>query len=227
MRNTSANSSHLLDISSVTHHDTKDEWVFWYLVPEMTQAKNDQNWSSFLKQLTEFHSIEDFWLIFNSVRPISTLPPGCRYYVFRKEDEAHRKIQPLWEDPSISGGYEIYNELAIEIAPAQRGKHFQQFLTEADEKTHKIAEEYWIDLVLSVLGIQIKHYDKIIGMEYNHRKNKTDLNKSILKIGVWTSPLSDDELQEIKENLKEIFNLQSQAAEKDILIKKISTENPV
>ena len=75
-------------------HLLQDEWAFWFF-------KNDKarDWSKNQKYITSFSTVEDFWAIFNHIQPVSSLPAGCDYSLFKEG------IEPMWEDAAnVNGG---------------------------------------------------------------------------------------------------------------------------
>ena len=161
------------------HHKLNDSWTFWYLIPnrQSTQAKN---WSDFLTPLHDFKSIEDFWAIYNTIKPPAALPKGCRYYVFRQG------IKPLWEDSHNVNGHEVYAEFKLpdDRQKGHKGKDEGPNETKVIKET---SQEKWLELVLSALGLQIANHEKINGLEFNCRGN-------ILKVGAWVAPAEEDNL---------------------------------
>lgn len=54
-------------------------------------------------QVATFDMVEDFWGIFNNIRPPSRLNPGSNYHLFKVG------IEPMWEHPAnMNGGKWTY-----------------------------------------------------------------------------------------------------------------------
>ena len=161
------------EIPDGEHHELQDTWTFWYLVPDLKPEAND--WSTFLKPLNDFHSVEDFWGIVNSVSSPAALVTGCRYYVFKKG------VKPLWEDPQNAKGYQV----------------FCPFTLEEGEEGRKTAQEKWEGLAAAVIGADMRedYYDFINGVEFNCRKLATN-------VGIWIKEVDVETLQQIKEYMK-------------------------
>lgn len=158
------------EVPASEHHELKDTWVFWYLIPNLSKS---EDWSNYLKQVGEFHSVEDFWGIMNSVDRPMTLVTGCRYYIFKKG------VKPLWEDEGNKDGYQIFCPCPVEAGAEGR----------------KIAQEKWEDLAASVLGAGFTGYEYINGVEFNCRKRATN-------VGIWTKEMDSETLERVKETVK-------------------------
>lgn len=177
-------------------HKLKDNWVFWYLVPSREKHNND--WRKFLNQFHEIMAIEDFFLILNSIRNPSEIPKGCRYYIFRKG------VKPIWEDPSISNGFEIYFEW--QLTPNKTDLNQQTPQPVIDEKAFKRrAEECWRNLVLSVIG---QDSDFVSNDLSNHIKGIEFNNRGPFKVGIWTDKIETSQQTVYISAIKKLFNLE-------------------
>jgi translation initiation factor 4E len=178
-------------------HNLQQAWTFHYLIPNRMGLQN-ANWADFLKELHDFQTFEDFYAILNTIDPPSSLPKGCRYYVFRKG------VQPLWEDEGNLNGKEIFAQYPSD---PKQGKTVLK--AHAEE-----AERHWRELTLSVIANPrsdplLRHQAKINGVEYNCRG-------SVVKVGIWTAPLDAVEFDEIKEDVKNILGGQVTLKDNDI-----------
>ena len=119
-------------------------WSLWYLIPDRFTMKNS-DWTDFLHKVCDFSTIDQFWEVLNSYEKASSLPKGCRYYVFK------RGVKPLWEDPSNSGGFELSIEHQI-----------------SHSKKQKINDR-WEDILMALIGEILPHSELINGVEFTIR----------------------------------------------------------
>jgi translation initiation factor 4E len=180
-----------------TWHNLQQVWTFHYLIPNRIGLQN-ANWADFLKELYDFQTFEDFYAILNTIDPASGLPKGCRYYVFR------RGVKPLWEDEGNLNGKEIFAQY-----PSDPKNLKQVSKAHAEE-----AERKWRDLTLAVIANPrgdpaLRHQAKINGVEYNCRG-------SVVKVGIWTAPLSPSEFQAIEEDVRAILGSQTRLKDNEI-----------
>jgi translation initiation factor 4E len=180
-----------------TWHNLQQVWTFHYLIPNRIGLQN-ANWADFLRELHDFQTFEDFYAILNTIDPASGLPKGCRYYVFR------RGVKPLWEDEGNLNGKEIFAQY-----PSDPKNSKQVSKAHAEE-----AERKWRDLTLSVIANPrgdplLRHQAKINGVEYNCRG-------SVVKVGIWTAPLSPSEFQAIEEDVRAILGSQIRLKDNEI-----------
>lgn len=95
--------------------------IFYYV--ETTHTLDDQ-----LKNLGTFQTAEEFWSVFNNIKPSSGLALNSNYHLFKEG------VQPMWEDPANKEG----------------GK-FVLTLPKQDAKMGK-GDEWWLYTVLAVIG---------------------------------------------------------------------------
>jgi len=70
-------------------HPLQNRWTLWY---DRTDGRVQQHhWQSNLKKVVTFDSVEDFWRVFNNIRPASDLATGSNYHLFKEN------IEPSWE----------------------------------------------------------------------------------------------------------------------------------
>jgi len=73
-------------------HPLQHEWVLWYDNPEAAK-KNKESWLDSLKVVHKFSTVEDFWSLWNNIKPANQLNQQCNYHLFKSG------VQPTWEDP--------------------------------------------------------------------------------------------------------------------------------
>ncbi|VDM73561.1 unnamed protein product [Strongylus vulgaris] len=75
-------------------HPLKQKWTYWYLNDD-----RQASWEDRLKPVCTFATVEEFWALYNNIRPPSGLNCLCDYNVFKAG------IQPMWEVPeNLKGG---------------------------------------------------------------------------------------------------------------------------
>ncbi|KAL6728917.1 hypothetical protein Aduo_000020 [Ancylostoma duodenale] len=75
-------------------HPLKQKWTYWYLNDD-----RQASWEDRLKPVCTFSTVEEFWALYNNIRPPSGLNCLCDYNVFKYG------IQPMWEVPeNLKGG---------------------------------------------------------------------------------------------------------------------------
>ncbi|CAF0743964.1 unnamed protein product [Brachionus calyciflorus] len=68
-------------------------WSFWFY-----KANRHNNWTDNLILLATVDYVEDFWSVYNHLKPVEYLSDGCDYAVFKKG------IKPMWEDEQNQNG---------------------------------------------------------------------------------------------------------------------------
>ena len=69
-------------------------WSFWFY-----KNNKNQDWEENLIFLTTIKFVEEFWSIFNYLKPVESLSDGCDYMFFKEG------IRPCWEDrENLNGG---------------------------------------------------------------------------------------------------------------------------
>ncbi|XP_065186885.1 eukaryotic translation initiation factor 4E-1A-like [Sycon ciliatum] len=108
--------------SSYVKHPLHNGWDWWFF-------KNDKSreWRTNLKQITVFSTVEDFWALHNHIQPVSNLPAGCDYMLFKTG------IEPTWEDSANKRG----------------GRWLMQ--TGKTVRAEKL-DTYWLEILLLLVG---------------------------------------------------------------------------
>lgn len=120
-------------------------WSFWYDHPG--KRVSQQNWSAFIKKLNTFHTVEDFWCLYNNIVPPSRLSPGSNFHLFKEG------IEPKWEDPC--------NE---------RGGKWILAMPRAYRETR--LDDFWLRTVLSTIGENFMHSEEVCGCVISMRKSQ-------------------------------------------------------
>jgi translation initiation factor 4E len=72
-------------------HYLNSNWTMWFDNPKYQDPNKE--WKDNLTKCGSFDTIEDFWRIFNNLKPASQLSTNSNYHVFREG------VIPMWEDP--------------------------------------------------------------------------------------------------------------------------------
>lgn len=123
------------------------QWTLFYDNPRLAPEGTD--WAENLKTVGVFDNTEDFWRIFNNVKPSSAMALNSNYHLFRTG------IQPMWEDPSnIEGG------------------KFVLTIPKKDSKSGR-CDEWWLYTVLAMIGETMDlHGDQVAGAVVSIRKSQ-------------------------------------------------------
>ncbi len=76
-------------------HPLENTWVLWFL---QAGGNTPGKWEDNLKVVHRFSTVEDFWSLFNHIKPASQLVKGCDYCLFKDG------IIPKWEDDKNKSG---------------------------------------------------------------------------------------------------------------------------
>lgn len=147
-------------------HPLQNQWTFFYNPPQKPSANGE--WSSNVKPVTDFSSVEDFWRLFNALKSPSQLTIGSNYHMFKKG------IQPEWEDEQNKRGGKWT------IALPRRGG--------ADATVAKQADDAWLYTLLALIGEQFgADSDEICGVVIGPRNKET-------RLALWTKTGDDEAL---------------------------------
>jgi len=124
-------------------HPLQNGWSIWYDNPG--KRTNQASWGDHLRKITTFDTVEDFWRVFNNLKPASSLPQGSNYHIFKEH------IEPKWEDSANSKG----GKWTVSVPPKSRGSTLDQM---------------WLWAVLSCIGETIRAPDDVCGLVVSVRK---------------------------------------------------------
>eukprot|EP00281_Chroomonas_sp_CCMP1168_P030528 CAMPEP_0206241818 /NCGR_PEP_ID=MMETSP0047_2-20121206/16712_1 /ASSEMBLY_ACC=CAM_ASM_000192 /TAXON_ID=195065 /ORGANISM="Chroomonas mesostigmatica_cf, Strain CCMP1168" /LENGTH=219 /DNA_ID=CAMNT_0053666767 /DNA_START=113 /DNA_END=772 /DNA_ORIENTATION=- len=130
-------------VSDGVTHPLQNQWVLWFDNPVKRLGAKD--WSSNLKKVATFDVVEDFWGVFNNVRPPSRLNAGSNYHLFKTG------IEPMWEHPA--------NEL---------GGKWTYSIAKKDGK--KVIDDMWLYTALALIGENFDAGDQLCGAVISLRK---------------------------------------------------------
>jgi len=128
-------------VSFAIKHPLQHRWTLWYDNPG--KKTNQASWGDHLKKVVTFDTVEDFWRIFNNIRPASKLVLGSNYHLFKEH------IEPKWEHPeNLKGGKWI---------AVCKGKREQ-------------LDKMWLWTVLACIGENFEEESEICGCVVSVRK---------------------------------------------------------
>lgn len=124
-------------------HPLQNSWSIWYDNPG--KRSNQASWGDHLKRITSFGTVEDFWRVFNNLKPASSLAQGSNYHIFKEH------IEPKWEDPANARG----GKWTVTIPPKSRNSALDQM---------------WLFTVLACIGETFDSPDDVCGLVVSVRK---------------------------------------------------------
>ncbi|KAL9655591.1 hypothetical protein ABK040_002255 [Willaertia magna] len=120
----------ILDYS--TKHPLQTSWTLWYHNPPkggIDKNASVEAYASHFTQVYTFSYVEDFWSLFNHIKPPTELESGTTYYILKEG------IKPEWEDvANIHGGEWMFpfhrkrchvNDWWLNLAMALIGEFFE------------------------------------------------------------------------------------------------------
>ncbi|XP_016933588.1 eukaryotic translation initiation factor 4E1 [Drosophila suzukii] len=119
-------------------HPLENTWTLWYLENDRTKS-----WEDMQNEITSFDMVEDFWSLYNHIKPPSEIRIGSDYSLFKKG------IQPMWEDDANKyGGRWVIN--------MGRGSKLE-------------LDKLWLDVLLILIGEAFEHTEEVCGAVINLR----------------------------------------------------------
>ncbi|XP_016955305.1 eukaryotic translation initiation factor 4E1 [Drosophila biarmipes] len=119
-------------------HPLENTWTLWYLENDRTKS-----WEDMQNEITSFDMVEDFWSLYNHIKPPSEIRVGSDYSLFKKG------IQPMWEDDANKyGGRWVIN--------MGRGSKLE-------------LDKLWLDVLLILIGEAFEHTEEVCGAVINLR----------------------------------------------------------
>lgn len=146
-------------------HPLQRTWTMWYDNPGGRSAWTMDRF----KKISCVSTVEDFWRMYNNIMPPSGLCNGSNYHLF-KED-----IQPMWED--------------------EHNRHGGKWIVAFPKGRKDSLDEYWLYLLLAMIGESFHDIDEVCGAVVSVRKNQSKLalwtrdagveaQESVMKIGI-------------------------------------------
>ncbi|XP_030371813.1 eukaryotic translation initiation factor 4E1 isoform X2 [Scaptodrosophila lebanonensis] len=119
-------------------HPLQNTWTLWYLENDRTKS-----WEDMQNEITSFDTVEDFWSLYNHIKPPSDIKLGSDYSLFKKG------IRPMWED----------------AANKQGGR----WVITLNKNSKNDLDNLWLDVLLCLIGEAFDHSDQICGAVVNIR----------------------------------------------------------
>lgn len=129
---------------SAVKHQLQCSWTLWYDYPN----KKAVSWEDNLQHVYTFNTVEDFWSVFNHIKPPSALGNGSNYHLFKEG------IRPMWED--------------------QANKLGGKWLVTPD-RGDKELDKWWLNTVMACIGETFEPGEEICGVVVSLRKDKNRL----------------------------------------------------
>lgn len=126
-------------------HPLQNTWTLWYLENDRTKS-----WEDMQNEITSFDTVEDFWSLYNHIKPPSDIKMGSDYSLFKKG------IRPMWEDAANKQG----GRWVITLNRCPK--------TELDN--------LWLDVLLCLIGEAFDHSDQICGAVVNIRNKNNKIS---------------------------------------------------
>lgn len=171
-------------------HPLQHTWTFWYYEPD-----KNKSWEENQREISSFDTAEDFWSLYNHIKPASELRQGCDYGMFKQG------ILPMWEDKA--------NKL---------GGRWLVILDRKQRSTD--LDHFWLELLLCMIGEAFNEYsDDVCGAVVNIRPKGDRLGIWT------SDADNEDSVMEIGRKIKERLRITPKATigyqvHKDTMIKK-------
>lgn len=130
-------------------HPLEYKWTLWFDNPKGTQNQN--NWGQTLRAVYTFDTVEDFWCLYNNIKPPSWLGPGTDFHLFKEG------IEPKWEDPTCESG----GKWTVLVPKGPNAK--------------QVLDTYWLNALLACIGEQFTEGEEICGVVVNVRAKQDRL----------------------------------------------------
>mmetsp|Transcript_25513 Transcript_25513/g.28344 ORF Transcript_25513/g.28344 Transcript_25513/m.28344 type:complete len:204 (-) Transcript_25513:278-889(-) len=130
-------------------HPLQWQWTMYYNPPHNHKRNPGAKWTSNVREVVSFDTIEDFWRLFNNLEPPSKLAPGSNYHLFKKG------IKPEWEHVCNSEG----------------GK----WIISMSRKEDVRLDSSWMNLVLAMIGEHFEDSEDICGLVISPRQSSSKL----------------------------------------------------
>lgn len=127
-----------MGLHQVVKHPLQNVWTLWYLEKDRTKA-----WEDMQNEIMSFDTVEDFWSLYNHIKPPSEIKVGSDYSMFKKG------IRPMWED----------------AANRQGGR----WVITLNKNAKSDLDTLWLDVLLCLIGEAFQHSQEICGAVVNIR----------------------------------------------------------
>jgi len=159
-------------------HPLQHEWALWYDNPG--KRTSTASWGDHLKKIVTFSTVEEFWRVFNNIKPASALQPGSNYHLFKEP------VQPKWEDEANQKG----GKWVVGIPPKSNSRGSQN-----------PTDQFWLWTVLACIGEGFDYGDEVTGVVVSLRRAQD-------RLALWTRDATNEPVtRSIGRNLKGVLEL--------------------
>lgn len=130
-------------------HPLEHKWTLWFDNPSGKQKQD--SYGSSLRSVYTFETVEDFWCLYNNIKPPSWVTAGADFHLFKKG------IEPKWEDPKCENG----GKWTVLVPKGPSGK--------------QTMDTYWLNAMMAAIGEQFTEGEEICGIVVNLRARQDRL----------------------------------------------------
>lgn len=120
------------------NHKLEYSWVLWFDSHQRSQNANTYGQSR--RKVYTFHTVEDFWRLYNNIKLPSEFPPGTDYLLFKNG------IDPEWEDQSNANG------------------GCWTLMVDKSSRNLPDIDTLWMNASMAIVGEQFDESDEICGL---------------------------------------------------------------
>ncbi|KAK9818154.1 hypothetical protein WJX72_007894 [[Myrmecia] bisecta] len=123
-------------------HPLEHKWTLWFDNPSAGKQRQAA-WGSTLRSVYTFDTVEDFWCLYNNIKPPSWLQAGIDFHLFKEG------VEPKWEDPTCEHG----GKWTVLVPKGQKAA----------------IDTMWLNALLACIGEQFTEGDEVCGIVVNVR----------------------------------------------------------
>lgn len=128
-----------METEATNSHLLKREWSLWYF-----ERESGKSWEQCFHDVAACKSIEEFWILFNSIKLPTEIDEGCNYALFESS------VRPMWEDERNQNGGRWIITLEKRV--------------DCDE-----VNRLWLDTLLILIEEQMSGASSICGVIFHNR----------------------------------------------------------
>jgi translation initiation factor 4E len=157
-------------------HPLQNRWKLWYSPPAKYPQAGEE-WKSNNQLVYEVATVESYWRLYNVLKPPTQIQNKTDYYLFKSSSE------PEWEHESNKGG-----------------GRWGFSLNRKDINLANKVDDYWLNLLLAIIGEQFEDSDEINGIVVQKKPGE-------YRFGIWTRACPDEEkIKRIGQQFKQFIN---------------------
>lgn len=155
--------------------ELEHQWDVYHIDPQSVATQVQNNcWDPIF--MASFHTVRDFWCIFNNIVPPTYLPKNTFIYVFK------HGVAPKWESIENKNGGELSFIFDTSISQ-DNDREYEDLCT--------VFEDAWINTLLALIGEYFSNSTQINGVCVAARVK-------FIKVSLWLSTCDDNIIQSIK-----------------------------